>query len=63
MIVAGVLGFIFGGFHYTRETHSAHIGSLEFKLNRQEDVVIPLWADVTAIAIGTLLLLVGGKKR
>ncbi len=62
LIVAGVLGLAYGGFSYTRETHEARIGPLALQVQEKEYVNIPLWAGVTAIVIGGVLLVVGGKR-
>ena len=32
LIVAGILGLAYGGFSYTKETHSAKVGSLELSV-------------------------------
>lgn len=63
LIVAGVLGLLYGSFTYTKETHKAQLGSLELSVKDKETVNIPLWASVGAIAIGGALLIFGGKDR
>jgi hypothetical protein len=62
LIIAGVLGLVYGGFTYTKETHKAKLGPLELTVKDDETVNIPVWAGVGAIALGSVLLLVGGKK-
>jgi hypothetical protein len=62
LIVAGVLGLAYGSFSYTKETHEAKIGPLEFQVKEKETVNVPVWAGVGAIVIGTVLLLVPGKR-
>ena len=62
LIVAGVLGLVYGGFSYTKETHEAKVGPIELTVKDKETVNIPLWAGVGAIAIGSVLLLLGGRK-
>jgi len=62
LIVAGVLGLVYGGFSYTKETHGAKIGPLELKVTEKETVNVPMWAGVGAIAIGAALLVFGGRK-
>lgn len=62
LIVAGVLGLSFGGFSFTKETHQAKIGPIEFSVAEKESVNIPLWASIIAIAAGAGLILVGSKK-
>ena len=58
LILAGVLGIIYGGFDYTKETKSAQIGSLELTVSDRERVNIPLWAGVIAVFAGGIMLVV-----
>jgi hypothetical protein len=62
LIVAGVLGLVYGGFSYTRETHEAKLGPIELTVKDKRTVNIPIWAGVGAIAIGGALLFLGGNK-
>lgn len=62
LIVAGVLGLVYGGFSYTTETHEAKLGSLELSVQEKQKVNVPVWAGVGAIIIGGGLLLLGSKK-
>jgi hypothetical protein len=62
LIIAGVLGLVYGGFTYTRTTTQAKIGSLELNVKDNETVNIPVWAGVAAIAAGGGLLLMGNRK-
>ena len=61
LIVAGILGLAYGGFSYTKETHSAEIGPLNLEVREKEHVNIPLWAGIAAI-VGGALLLANGRK-
>jgi len=63
LIVAGVLGLVYGSFSYTKESHEAKLGPIEFSVKDKETVNVPVWAGVGAIAIGGVLLLWGGKQR
>jgi hypothetical protein len=63
LIAAGVLGLVYGGFTYTKDTHEAKIGSLELSLKDKETVNVPVWAGVGAIVVGGLLLLVPRSSR
>lgn len=62
LIVAGVLGLIYGGFSYTKETHEAKLGPLELSVQNKETISIPVWLSVGVIAAGAGLLLFGGRK-
>lgn len=61
LIAAGLIGLLYGGFTYTKTTHDAKIGPIEFSVKDKETVNIPIWAGVGAIVVGAVLL-VAGKK-
>lgn len=58
LIVAGGLGLAYGGFSYKKETTGLKLGSLELKVQEQENVSIPLALSVGAIALGLFLLVI-----
>jgi hypothetical protein len=62
LVVAGVLGLVYGGFSYTKDTHEAKIGPLELSVKEKERVNVPVWAGVISIAAGAGLLLFGSKR-
>jgi hypothetical protein len=62
LIAAGVMGLVYHGFSYTRDSHEAKIGSLELSLQHKETVNVPVWLGVGAIAAGAALLVFGGRK-
>jgi len=62
LIVAGILGLVYGSFSYTKETHQANVGPIQFSVKDKETVNVPVWAGVGAIVIGGVLLFLGGKK-
>ena len=62
LIVAGVLGLVYGGFSYTKDTTAVKIGPIELSVKEKETVNIPMWAGIRAIVIGGLLLVLGNKK-
>ena len=62
LLAGGVVGLVYGGFTYTRETHKAHIGPLELTVKDKETVNMPVWAGVGAIVIGAGLLLIPLKR-
>jgi hypothetical protein len=61
LIVAGLLGVMYGKFSYTKETHDAKVGSLELSFKEKQTVNVPAWAGVAAIAAGAGLLLARTK--
>jgi hypothetical protein len=61
LIVAGILGLMYGGFTYTKDTHEAKLGPIELSVKDKETVNIPVWAGVGAIVIGGGILLLGSK--
>ena len=62
LIVAGILGMMYGKFSYTKETHETKLGPIELSVKEKQTVNIPVWAGVAAIAIGGVLLVVGGTR-
>jgi hypothetical protein len=62
LIVAGVLGLVFGGFSYTKDTTALKIGPMELKVQEKESVSIPMVASGAALAIGAFLMFAGRKK-
>ena len=62
LIVAGILGLVYGSFSYTKETHEAKVGPLELQVKEKETVNVPVWAGAGAIVIGAILLLVPSKR-
>lgn len=62
LIVAGVLGLLYGGFSYTKDTTAVKLGPLELSVKEKETVNVPMWAGVAAIVVGGLLLVLGDKK-
>ncbi len=62
LIVAGILGLVYGKFSYTKETHDVKLGPLELSVKDKQTVNVPVWAGVGAIVVGALLLLVRTKS-
>jgi len=61
LIVAGILGVVYGKFSYTKETHNAKVGPIELSVKDKETVNVPAWAGVAAIVAGAGLLIVRPK--
>ncbi len=62
LIVAGVLGLVYGKFSYTKETHKTMMGPIELSVKDKQTVNVPVWGGVGAIVIGGVLLVYGSKK-
>ncbi len=61
LIALGALGLVYGGFNYTKETHTAEIGSLTLSVDEQEYVNVPIWVGIAGIVIGAALLVMPKK--
>jgi hypothetical protein len=62
LIVAGLLGVMYGKFSYTKETHDTKLGPISLSYKEKETVNVPAWAGVAAIAAGAALLFVRTKS-
>jgi TRAP-type C4-dicarboxylate transport system permease small subunit len=62
LIAAGILGLVYGGFSYTKETHEAQLGPLELSVEEKERVNVPVWAGAAAVVAGALLLVLDRKR-
>jgi len=58
LLVAGILGLVYGHFDYTKETHEGQIGPWKFSVTEKETTIIPSWASVIVIVAGVVLLVV-----
>lgn len=56
LIVAGILGLVYGEFSYTKDTQEAKLGPFELTVKDKKTVNVPVWAGVGAIVAGGLLL-------
>jgi hypothetical protein len=63
LIVAGIVGLLYGKFSYTKETHDIKLGPLEMSVAEKQTVNVPAWAGVGAIVGGGMLLLYASRKR
>ncbi|MFC5472779.1 hypothetical protein [Paraherbaspirillum soli] len=63
LIVAGILGLVYGGFSYTKETREATLGPFSLSVTERQTVNVPVWIGIGAIAIGGTLLFFGSKKN
>jgi len=56
LIVAGALGLLYGGFTYTKDTHSATLGPVVLQVQEKETVYVPVLLSAAALALGVFLL-------
>jgi hypothetical protein len=61
LLVGGGLALAYGGFSYTKTTHTADIGSIHMEVNEKERVNVPLWAGIAALVAGGVLLVSSRK--
>jgi len=57
LIVAGILGLVYGQFSYTKESQGAKLGPIELTIQEKQTVNIPAWAGGGAIVAGAGMLL------
>jgi drug/metabolite transporter (DMT)-like permease len=62
LIVLGGLGLAYGGFSYTKETHEADVGPLHMEVKDKERVNVPVWAGISGLVVGALLLATAKKS-
>lgn len=62
LLVVGAASLAMGGFSYTKDKTVVKLGSLEVSAKEKEQVNIPMWLGVGAIAVGGLLLVFGNKR-
>ena len=63
LVVAGLLGLLYGGFSYTKDRTAVKLGPLELSVKERETVNVPIWAGVGAIVVGGVLLVLGGRAK
>lgn len=62
LLIAGILALLYGGFTYTRNTHTANLGPIELTVKDKETVNVPIWVGVAAVLGGGALFLFGTKR-
>ena len=62
LIAAGILGLLYGGFSYTKDTTAVKLGPIELSVKEKQTINVPVWAGVGAIVAGGFLLVLGSKK-
>ncbi len=61
LVVGGLLGLLYGGFSYTKETTGLKLGPIELKVQEKERINIPLIVSAGGLALGVFLLVTGRK--
>ncbi len=56
LIALGTASLAWPDLTYTKDSHDAKLGPLEFTLKQKETIHIPAWAGLAAIAVGTVLI-------
>lgn len=63
LIVAGILGLVYGQFSYTKDSQEAKLGPLELTIKEKQTVNIPVWAGAGSIVVGAAMLVFALLKR
>lgn len=63
LIIAGILGAVFGSFSYTKETEEVKLGPIEMTVQDRQRVDIPIWASIGVMVLGGALLFLGSKRN
>ena len=63
LLVAGLAGFLTGGFSFTKDTTQAKLGPLELTVKEKESVNIPQWMSLGAMVLGGVILVLGFRKN
>ncbi len=56
LIALGAASLAWPELSYTKDSHDAKLGPLEFTLKQKETIRVPVWVGLAAIAGGTLLV-------
>lgn len=63
LIVAGIAGFVFGGFGYSETETVAEIGNVQVQDTDEERVNLSPYASGAILATGLVLLVLGARRR
>jgi len=63
LIVAGILGLVYGQFSYTKDSHEAKLGPIELTVKDKQTVNVPVWAGVGSIVLGAAAFTLGMAKH
>jgi uncharacterized membrane protein YidH (DUF202 family) len=62
LIVVGIAGFAFGGFHYTQRHHDADLGPLHISHRQHKTVPVPPILSGIALVGGIVLVVAGARS-
>jgi hypothetical protein len=62
LIIIGIVGFAWGGIHWTTEKKDAQLGPLEIKHTEHQGFTFPPVASGICLVGGILLVVVGSRK-
>ncbi|WP_375054907.1 hypothetical protein [Zobellella sp. DQSA1] len=60
---AGLLGLLYGGFSYTRQTSTTELGPITLSVQERQRVNVPVWAGVGTMVLGGGLLLWSSRRQ
>ena len=60
--VIGVIGFAFGGIHWTTEKKDAQLGPLEIKHSERQGIAFPQVLSGLCVVGGIVLVIVGSRR-
>ena len=63
LIVAGILGLVYGQFSYTKESQGAKLGPIELTIKEKQTVNVPVWAGAGSIVLGAAMLVFARIKH
>lgn len=62
LIVVGVIGFVYGGFSWTRNETVLDAGPIEINAEKRESLPITPIASGVALVAGLVLVVAGGRR-
>lgn len=63
LIVAGVLGLVYGQFSYTKDSQGATLGPISLTVKEKHTVNVPVWAGAGSIVVGAAMLVFALTKH
>ena len=62
LLAVGIVFLAMRGFSYTKETHKADLGPIDFSIKEKQRVNIPTWVGVVVVIAGVALLVIPARK-